>query len=353
MAVWPQGLRNPNSAEVTGFQQDHAERVEFHEWIQWLLDGQLRRVGEATRLIQDLPVGFSPDGADAWVWQDQLAEGASVGAPPDAFNSHGQDWGLPPFAPHQLRAAAYEPFIQTLRASMRRNGGLRIDHVMGLSRLFWIPAGGDPRTGAYVHYPEDDLLRIVALESHRAKAVVIGEDLGTVDPAFRRKLRKHRLFSYGVLWFERKHPSRWRGDTLASINTHDLPTIAGIWTGADLEELELLGLHPNPEGSRKLRARLARLTGARNTTPLDDVILRAHRLLAEAPSRLVVASLEDALAMDRRPNVPGTSTERHNWSIPLPKTLEEIRADPLVAEVARGISAARNRSRQPSRENAP
>jgi 4-alpha-glucanotransferase len=338
---WPERFRNPDSAAVSHIYQEESERLEFHQWIQWLLDEQLKRIGEVTRLIQDLPIGFAPDGADAWIWQDFLAEGVSVGAPPDAFNAAGQNWGLPPFVPHKLRAAAYDPFIRTLRASLRPNGGLRIDHVMGLSRLFWIPSGADPRSGAYVHYPERDLFRIAALESHRAQAVIIGEDLGTVDPAFRRQLRRHRLLSYGVLWFERKHPNYWRPDILASINTHDLPTIAGLWSGADLKEQENLGLHPSHSGMAKLRARLARLTAARKSTPVEDVILAAHRTLAHAPSRLAVATLEDALAMEPRPNIPGTSTERPNWSIPLSRTLENLREDPLVAAVGREMSAGR------------
>lgn len=339
--AWPEKFRNPESVAVARILEEEAERVGFHEWIQWLLDAQLQRVCEATRVIQDLPIGFSPDGADAWLWKDLLASGVSVGAPPDAFNARGQDWGLPPFVPRKLRAAGYEPFIQTLRASLRENGGLRIDHVMGLSRLFWIPRDPDAAAGAYVHYPEDDLLRIVALESHRAKAVIIGEDLGIVDPAFRRKLRRHRVLSYGVLWFERSHPALWREELLASVNTHDLPTIAGVWSGSDLVEQEKLGLQPSRDGMRKLRSRLPRLTKSAPGAPVEDVISGAHRLISRAPARLAVAALDDALAMERRPNVPGTSTERPNWSIPLEQPLESLMADPLVRVVGREMAAGR------------
>ena len=300
----------------------------------------MQRVAEVTRLVQDLPVGFSPDGADAWIWQDSLAPGISVGAPPDAFNANGQNWGLPPFIPHKLRAAAYEPFIRTLRASFRRDGGLRIDHVMGLSRLFWIPPGGNPRAGAYVYYPIDDLLRIVALESHRARAVVIGEDLGTVELALRTQLRKHRLFSYGVLWFEAEPPAEWPANALAAISTHDLPTIAGIWSEGDLREQETLGLHPDHDDVRRMRVALADRIGADDSTSVEDVVVRTHRLLARTPSRLAVASLEDALAMTSRPNIPGTSRQRPNWSIPLIRILESLESDPLVhavgGEMARG-----------------
>src|SRR5262249_28259021 len=159
---------------------EHADRVGFHEWLQWLFDEQLARAAPQLRLMQDLPIGVDPGGADAWAWQDVVTIDASVGAPPDRYNSGGQDWGPPPFVPHRPPAAGYEPFIQTIRSALRHAGGLRIDHVMGLFRLFWIPRGLTPADGAYVRYPADDLLSIVALESQRAGAIIVGEDLGTV-----------------------------------------------------------------------------------------------------------------------------------------------------------------------------
>src|SRR5438876_1165030 len=185
---WPEEHRHPASPGVARFRAAHEDRVRFHQWLQWLADEQLRQAAESLRVIQDLPIGVDANGADAWAWQDLMALGVSVGAPPDDFSPRGQDWGLPPFIPHRLRSARYEPFIQTIRAALRHAGGLRIDHVMGLFRLFWIPRGMTAADGAFVRYPVDDLLAIVALESHRARAVVVGEDLGTVEGGVRERL---------------------------------------------------------------------------------------------------------------------------------------------------------------------
>ena len=184
---WPSEYRHPGSPAVARFRADQRERVGFHAWLPWLLDEQLARAGRALRLITDLAIGFDGEGADAWAWQDVLADRVTVGAPPDDFALDGQDWGLPPFVPHRLRAAGYGPFLETVRASLRHAGGMRVDHVMGLFRLFWIPRTATARDGAYVRYPSDDLLAILALESERAGALVIGEDLGTVAPGVRER----------------------------------------------------------------------------------------------------------------------------------------------------------------------
>ena len=176
--------------------------MRFHSWIQWLLDEQLAHAGRELALLGDLAVGVDPDGADAWVWRDVLAPGVRVGAPPDEFNLAGQDWGLPPFVPWRLRAVGYEPFAQTVRAALRHAGALRIDHVMGLFRLFWIPEGCTAAEGAYVRYPGTDLLDIVALESARAGAEIVGEDLGTVEDEVRARLAERAVLSYRVVWFE-------------------------------------------------------------------------------------------------------------------------------------------------------
>ena len=187
------------------------ERIRFHQWLQYQVDRQLARASAAMPVMQDLPIGFDAGGADAWAFQDVLADGISVGAPPDEFNTRGQNWGLPPFVPDRLRAAGYEPFIQTIRACLRHAGGLRIDHVMGLFRLFWIPAGMDPRDGAYVHGHPGDLLAIVALESQRANAVIVGEDLGTVEEDTRLALAARNILSYRLLWFEKTPPATLSG----------------------------------------------------------------------------------------------------------------------------------------------
>jgi len=318
--AWPPELRHPASAAVTRFGRAQAARVHFHEWLQLLLDRQLQEAGSGPAgLVNDLAIGVHPDGADAWAWQDQLAEAVSVGAPPDPFNAEGQDWGLPPFDPWRLRAAGYEPFVQTLRAALRHAAGIRVDHVMGLFRLYWIPAGAGPAAGAYVRYPAGELLDILALESVRAGAYVVGEDLGTVQDEVRDELRRRRILSYKLLWFERREPAEFPEQALAALTTHDLPTLTGVWSGSD----------PLPE----VRERLARLAG-----PGGDVLLAAYRALAEAPSRLLAATLEDVTGMEQRPNLPGTTGEHPNWALRLPLTLEELKADPRPRAVARALS---------------
>ena len=338
---WPAEYRQAGAPGVARFAGSRPDRVRFHQWLQWLLDRQLARASEALPLMHDLPIGVDPEGADAWAWQDILATGATVGAPPDRYNSRGQDWGLPPFVPHRLRDRRYEPFVETIRAALRHAGGLRIDHVMGLFRLFWIPRGQVPAEGAYVRYPADDLLAIVALESHRAGAVVVGEDLGTVEGGVREALAARRVLSYRVTWFESEPPARYPRLALAAATTHDLPTIAGLWTGSDVVEQETLRLSPNEPAVRQLVRRLADMTGLPEGAPAAAVIEATHRLLAQAPSALVTATLEDALAVAERPNMPGTSLERPNWSIALPEPLERLEHHPLALAIARVLGAGR------------
>ncbi len=332
---WPGDLQHPDSAELAGFVRESQDRVRFHKWVQWLIDGQLLRASERRTVMQDLPIGVDPGGADAWLWQEVFAKNVSVGAPADPFSETGQDWGLPPFVPHKLRAAGYGPFAQTVRSAMRHSAGLRIDHAMGLFRLFWIPAGESPRNGTYVRYNADELLSILALESVRAKAFVVGEDLGTVEPGVREKLQQFRVLSYKVLWFEDNPPAQYPELSLASISTHDLPTIAGVWSGADLKEQKRAGLQVSEEGMEKNRNRLQEVADVSPSAPVSEVIAKAHATLAEAPSIVILASLDDALAAEQRPNLPGTtSDQRPNWSIPLPKKLEEIETDAQVLNVA-------------------
>jgi 4-alpha-glucanotransferase len=334
---WPGAYRRPDASAVAEFAAEAAGRIGFHGWLQWLLDRQLARAGTALRLMHDLPVGMDPSGADAWAWQDVLALEAAVGAPPDRFAPEGQDWGIPPFVPHRLRALAYEPFVQTIRAALRHAGGLRIDHVMGLFRLFWIPRGAPPRGGAYVRYPADDLLAIVALESERARAVIVGEDLGTVEPGVREQLATHGMLSTRLLWFESSPPSRWPAAALAAVTTHDLPTLAGLWTGADLDLQRTAGLAVDETGLLAMRDRLATRLGVPADAPVSDVIERAHRHLGEAPCAIVLGTLEDALAVEERPNLPGTTRERRNWSLALPLPLEAIPSAPLPRAVAAAL----------------
>ncbi len=340
--TWPDQLRRPESAAVAAFAADHDDEVAFHAWLQWLLDQQLRSATGDMTVIQDLPIGVDGSGADAWAWQDQLADGVYVGAPPDAFNAAGQDWGSPPFVPWRLQAAGYEPFIQSLRATMAGAGGIRIDHVMGLFRLWWVPAGGSPANGAYVGYPSAELLDIVALESHRAGALVVGEDLGTVEPGVRETLAAHDVLSYKVLWFEDDDPVSWQPSSMAAVTTHDLPTVAGLWSGSDAAEQGELGLGEPAElaaGRQEILDRLVDPASLAAGAPDADAVLAAHWLLARSPSVLLAATLEDAVAEHRRPNVPGT-TERANWRLPLPVAVEDLPAHGGALAVAQVLDAA-------------
>ena len=225
---------------------------------------------------------------------------------------------------------------------MAGSGGIRIDHVMGLFRLWWVPAGGSPVDGAYVRYPSADLLDIVALESHRAGALVVGEDLGTVEPGVRETLAEHAVLSYRVLWFEDVDPATWPRSSMAAVTTHDLPTVAGLWTGTDLAEQVALGLGTAQALGVGRDEILGRLTGPAGLAPdvaLDEVVDAAHRMLARATSTLLSATLEDAAGERRRPNVPG-STDRPNWRLPLPVSVEDLVDHPGAAAIARILDEA-------------
>jgi 4-alpha-glucanotransferase len=332
-AEWPREHRRPDSEAVAQFAAAMAGRTRLHQWLQWQIDEQLRQAGTEISIMNDLPIGVDPGGADAWAWQDVLAHGVRVGAPPDPFASQGQDWGLPPFVPHKLTAARHEPFIQVIRAALRHVSGLRIDHVMGLFRLFWIPAGGTASVGTYVRYPAEDLLGILALESQRANATIVGEDLGTVEEGVRETLAARKILGYRVLWFEPR-PSEYPRLALAAITTHDLPTIAGLWNGSDLEEQKRLEMAPNEEGTREIVARVSQLTGRPPDADARQVIAPLHKRLAEAPSLFVTATLDDAAGATERPNMPSSDPKRANWSLALPRTLEELKRDPLPREIA-------------------
>jgi 4-alpha-glucanotransferase len=335
--MWPGRYRHPDSSAVRQFAEKQAGRVGFHKWLQWLLEEQFRRAAVEIEIVQDLPVGMDPAGADAWMWQDALAGDVHVGAPPDPFNTQGQDWGLQPFVPHKLRDARYTPFVDTVRASLRGAGGLRVDHVMGLFRLYWIPPGGKPQEGCYVRYPSDDLLGLLALESRRNGALVIGEDLGTVEAGVREELASRRVLSYRVLWFEPTGPPKYPELAVAAVTTHDLPTVAGLWSGRDLAAQARIGMPADEKGFRAIRSRLKRMAKLRENASLREVIRRTYKLLAEAPSMVLLGTLEDAQGVHERPNMPGTVNEWPNWSLALPKTLEEIEGDRLVREVGKAM----------------
>jgi 4-alpha-glucanotransferase len=335
---WPDDYRRPDSPAVARFAADHAGSLRFYQWVQWLLDEQLAQAAAEIAIMQDLPIGVDPGGADAWAWQDLFASGFTVGVPPDEYNTQGQDWGLPPLVPCKLRRAGYEPFIQTIRATLRHAGGLRIDHVMGLFRLFWIPKNADAREGAYIRYPADELLAILALESERAKAYIVGEDLGTIDKKFRQQLMDSCVLSYRLVWFENDPPAFFPEQALAAVTTHDLPTIAGLWTGSDLKTQRELGLEPNEQGMNLIRDRLLAMLRVSEKDPVQEVIRRTYELLAQAPSKIVSATLEDALAVEERPNMPGVTIEQWpNWSVALPKSQEQLEQHELTQEVAQAL----------------
>ena len=361
---WPEELRDPLSTAVVRARHQLAEQVSFWCWVQLLVDEQLDGVGEGLALgvLHDLAVGVDAGGADAWALQDVLALGTSVGAPPDSFNQQGQDWGLPPWRPDRLRERGYLPFREMIRGVLRHAGGLRIDHVMGLSRLWWVPAGHPASDGTYVSYDADALLGVLALEATRAGAVVVGEDLGTVEPSVREALTQTGVLGSAVLWFQTAPdgsylpPSGWRKDALASVTTHDLPTAAGMLAGEHVRVRADLGLLAVPveqelEGARRQVDRLLCMLVEQGLlasgAPDQDVVLALHRALVASPCRVVLASYADAVGDLRQPNLPGTVDTYPNWRLPVadgagtPLMLEQLLAHPGVRELTAVLQQVR------------
>ncbi|MET7454949.1 4-alpha-glucanotransferase [Streptomyces sp. NPDC005574] len=362
---WPAGLRDPRSAETRRARTELLDRVDFWSWLAWLTDAQLtatqrvaREAGMPVGIVHDLAVGVHPQGADAWAQQEYFAAGMSVGAPPDAFNARGQDWGLPPWRPDRLAESGYAPFRRLLRALFRFAGALRIDHVMGLFRLWWVPQGLPPTEGTYVRYDAEAMLAVLVLEASRAGALVIGEDLGTVEPGVRETLRERGVLGTSVLWFERDWegdgrplaPDRWRSDCLATATTHDLPSTAARLTGEHVELRDRLGLLTRPLEEERAEAAadigewlevLARLgllrgTGGASASSEEAEVQAVHRFLLGTPARMVGVWLPDTVG-DRRPqNLPGTWDQYPNWRLPIadaegrPVTLEELAASPRL-----------------------
>jgi 4-alpha-glucanotransferase len=363
---WPAGLRDPRSAETARARGELMDRVDFHSRLAWLTESQLgaaqrvaREAGMPLGVVHDLAVGVHPEGADAWAQQAYFAAGMSVGAPPDAFNARGQDWGLPPWRPDRLAESGYAPYRQLLRALFRYAGALRIDHVMGLFRLWWVPQGRPPTEGTYVRYDAEAMLAVLVLEASRAGTVVIGEDLGTVEPGVREVLRERGVLGTSVLWFERDWegdgrplpPERWRADCLATATTHDLPPTASRLTGEHVELRDSLGLLTRPLDEERAEASadtaewlelLARLgllhgTGGGTDPSSEEAQIQAvPRFLLHTPARMVGIWLPDTVG-DRRPqNLPGTWDQYPNWRLPIADgegrvvTLEELAASPRL-----------------------
>lgn len=323
----------------------------YHLFLQWITARSFAAAQQAAKaagmrigLVSDLAIGMDRSGSHAWARRSDLLMGLSIGAPPDAFNPHGQDWGLTGFSPRALLATGFAPFLATLRAALAHAGGVRIDHIMGLMRLWLIPRGQPAGEGAYLAYPLEDLLNLLALESHRHGAVVIGEDLGTVPPGFRTRLRRAGIAGMDVLWFERtrlhfKKPSRWRADAVAMTTTHDLPPVAGWWSGEDIRTRRALGLGtPGEEQERAQdRTRLWRAfanAGLDGGIPPADqpapVVDAALGYVAQSPSPLMLAPLEDLLGVVEQPNLPGTIDEHPNWRRRLEPPARELFEAPAV-----------------------
>jgi len=373
-------MRNPRSPEVAEFAAAHRDRVEFFQFLQWQADHQLAAAAAAGResglsigLYRDLAVGADPNGAEAWADQELVAPRASIGAPPDALSRAGQNWGLAPINPQVLRRQGFAPFVACLRANMQYAGILRIDHVMSLNRLYWIPNGMEATDGCYVRYPFDDLLRLVALESCRQGCAVVGEDLGTVPQGFRETMRAANLLSYRVLVFERRQggdfapPAEYPPLAAASAATHDLATLEGFWLGRDIAWRRRLGLYPDAQAElaemaerrRDRRLLLQALAGEGLLAPKDfgkflsdsdeptyapelgDAI---QRYLARSRARLMLVQLEDVVGESEQANLPGTIDGHPNWRRRLGRTLEEIIDGPELCRIAALVEEARRRS---------
>jgi 4-alpha-glucanotransferase len=318
------------------------------------------------RLYHDLPVGIHPDGADAWIFQDQVAAEITVGAPPDSFNLNGQSWGLAIPNPVRMREEGYQFLRETLQQNMRHGGVLRIDHALGLFRMFWIPEGGTGKDGVYVRTYVDEVLAVLALESVRRKVMVVGEDLGTVTSAIRQKLGAAGLLSYRLLFFEReeggamKQPNAYPEQALVAVTTHDLPTLKGFWVGRDITIKEEAGLYPRKEDidqDWRMRAedrqrlwealRLEGLSPA-DDMPLwlsDDMLQAIYRYLARTPSRLLIVQLEDLLSELDTPNLPGAPESAYpSWRVRISRELNDWLGDPAIHRFAQTMLRERRRA---------
>jgi 4-alpha-glucanotransferase len=365
-ADWPDELADPHGPATDKARIALADKVEFHRWCQWVLDVQLgaaqqaaRDAGMAIGVLHDLAVGVHPEGADAWALRDVLATGVAVGAPPDMYNQKGQDWSQPPWRPDALAEQAFIPYRDMLRTVLRHAGGIRVDHVLGLFRLWWIPRGMPADQGTYVRYDHDALVGILALEAQRAGAVVIGEDLGTVEAWVQESLGDRGILGTSILWFETDAdgaplpPQHWRESALASVTTHDLPPTAGFLAGDHVRLRHDLGLlttsfddelaaHEHDLASWTSTLADAGLLGPEPTQ--EDIIAALHAYVARTPARLVCLSLADAVGDRRAQNQPGTDQEYPNWRVPLTDgggnavLLEDL---PRSAVLARLVEAIR------------
>jgi 4-alpha-glucanotransferase len=371
--AWPDDLREPSRPGVAEFARQHVDDVQFHAWLQWVADEQVADVqrlatdlGMPVGLYGDYAVGVNPAGSETWSNQRVYRMGAGVGAPPDPLALKGQDWGIPPQDPQALVTAGYEPFRMLIAANMRHFGALRIDHVMALFRQWWVPTGFESTNGGYVHYPLDDLMSVVALESVRHRCLVVGEDLGTVPDEMRRTMPEYAVYHYKVLLFEKvegghfRRPEHFERRAIATVTTHDLPTLRGYWEGHDLALRDALDLFPGKdirqhvyaERERDRAALLEALdaTGLRprevvaaSEVPFSDELARAIQLyLARSSAALVVLQIEDLIGMTDPVNVPGTNDEHPNWQRKVSATIEQVFEDEATAELLEDVQFARS-----------
>jgi 4-alpha-glucanotransferase len=374
---WPEEFQHSQNGAVADFTRTNENEIQLYQYAQWLAAAQLGEVGEAAcrgglpfSLYQDLALGAAAGGFDTWAYPDQFARGVTIGAPPDAFSPKGQNWGIPPIIPAALRASGYQLFIDTIRANAPKDGMLRLDHVMGFFRLLWIPAGMTPAQGAYVHYPARELLAVLALESRRRRALVIGEDLGTVSPRVRRDLSRLGVFSYRVFYFERSPeghflpPEKYPAQAMAAVTTHDLPTLAGFWQGCDLAFKRQADLYPDPhlaatDAAQRQWDRLELVEAVTNrgllpedfAPPADpaqpcppQVREGVLEYLAQSAASLLEVRLEEVFGFTGQQNFPGTSAKEHpNWRRRLPLTLEEMARDPEPGRLAARLNKYRGK----------
>lgn len=363
--AWPAEYARPSSPEVADFYAAHADRVHFFEWLQWNCEHQMSMAQQAATdagmsvgLVQDLAVGVSKSSADTWMMADVFAQGVSVGAPPDQYNQAGQDWGQPPWRPDRLAELAYAPFRDMVASTLRHSGGVRADHIIGLFRLWWVPEGSSARDGCYVRYDHEALIGILALEAQRAGAMVIGEDLGTVEPWVRQYLTRRGLLGTSVLWFENDEsgatlaPQQWRELCMASVTTHDLPPTSGYLAGDHVRLRHRLGLltetldaelahaRSEHEGVTGMLAARGYLVESAGTDEVEALVLAMHRFLLDTPARVLNVSLTDAVGDRLTQNQPGTVDEYPNWRVPLsnpdgtPMLLEDVYASERAMRIA-------------------
>jgi (1->4)-alpha-D-glucan 1-alpha-D-glucosylmutase len=373
---WPKQFADPRSPAVREFARAHSRDVEFFAFVQWLADEQLGAASSSANLplglYRDLAVGVDANSAEVWSDREAYCLGASVGAPADPMNPLGQNWGFTPLDPQVLRARAYAPFVTLLRANMRHARVLRIDHVMGLMRLFCTPSGATAADGTYINYRFDEMLGVLALESHRNRCMIVGEDLGTVPAGFRERLAAANIFGCRLLYFERGSDGRFREpheydvNAVASTGTHDVAPFAGFWSGADLRDRAQLGFYANDfdvaaahqerETARNLllhvlgrnqfigvveAGMLESAQEAASDELLVTLVRAAYTLLGRSEARLLLVQLEDLALQRNSVNTPGTFDEMPNWRHRLGITVDALTRDQAVLTMAEAVSAAR------------